>query len=188
VAQQQPAFLAGLVLTAVLSANVSGPNGIALPGIWFALYLSTYKIGFPGWPEPNLDSVTGFGASIEKKGACTSPLFYFPRPFRAKPQVVVSQKCPRVALVRETRAFFVTQKSERPLGGTAARAWGWRVLTTTSSVCPQLGVPSIARRVHSVQYFPLPVRRAFLVRKYLRLHTSSTMVRFTFLIFASSRL
>jgi hypothetical protein len=34
------------------------------------------KIGFPGWPDPNLDSVSGFGASI-KKGACTSPLFLF---------------------------------------------------------------------------------------------------------------
>jgi hypothetical protein len=22
------------------------------------------KIGFPGWPDPNLDSVSGFGASI----------------------------------------------------------------------------------------------------------------------------
>jgi hypothetical protein len=43
----------------------------------FALYLATYKIGFPGWPEPILDSVTGFGASIAKKGACTSPLFHF---------------------------------------------------------------------------------------------------------------
>jgi hypothetical protein len=43
----------------------------------FALYLLTYKIGFPGWPEPILDSVTGFGASIAKKGACTSPLFHF---------------------------------------------------------------------------------------------------------------
>jgi hypothetical protein len=46
-------------------------------GILFALEQTTYKIGFPGWPEPILDSVTGFGASIEKKGACTSPLFHF---------------------------------------------------------------------------------------------------------------
>jgi len=35
------------------------------------------KIGFPGWPEPNLDSVSGFGVSIRNKGACTSPLFHF---------------------------------------------------------------------------------------------------------------
>jgi hypothetical protein len=47
-------------------------------GIPFALSFPTYKIGFPGWPEPILDSVTGIGASIEKKGACTSPLFHFP--------------------------------------------------------------------------------------------------------------
>ena len=38
--------------------------------------LSTYKIGFPGWPVPNLDSVPVFwGVSLEK-GACTSPLFH----------------------------------------------------------------------------------------------------------------
>jgi hypothetical protein len=37
----------------------------------------TYKIGFPGWPEPNLDSVLVFwGVSLEK-GACTSPLFHY---------------------------------------------------------------------------------------------------------------
>ena len=36
-----------------------------------------YKIGFPGWPEPNLDSDSGFGGSVQKKGACTSPLFHF---------------------------------------------------------------------------------------------------------------
>jgi hypothetical protein len=47
------------------------------PGILFARYLATYKIGFPGWPEPILDSVTGFGASIKKEGACTGPLFHF---------------------------------------------------------------------------------------------------------------
>jgi len=36
------------------------------------------KIGFPGWPDPNLDWVSGFGGSVlRKKGACTSPLFRF---------------------------------------------------------------------------------------------------------------
>jgi len=36
------------------------------------------KIGFPGWPDPNLDWVSGFGGSVlRKKGACTSPLFHF---------------------------------------------------------------------------------------------------------------
>jgi len=44
----------------------------------FALYLATNKIGFPGWPEPILDSVTGFGASIAKKGGLHQPPFSFP--------------------------------------------------------------------------------------------------------------
>jgi hypothetical protein len=61
----------------VLSINLAAPRGAAIAGTRFALYLSTNKIGFPGWPEPILDSVTGFGASIAKKGACTSPLFHF---------------------------------------------------------------------------------------------------------------
>src|SRR5260370_37494904 len=37
----------------------------------------TYKIGFPGWPDPNLDSVPVFWGVSSKKGACTSPLFHF---------------------------------------------------------------------------------------------------------------
>ena len=64
-------------LNAVLSILTSCPDAYPIPGIRLALYLPTYKIGFPGWPEPILDSVTGFGASIEKEGACTSPLFHF---------------------------------------------------------------------------------------------------------------
>ena len=35
--------------------------------------MPTYKIGFPGWPEPILDSVTGFGASIRKRGLAPAP-------------------------------------------------------------------------------------------------------------------
>ena len=50
-------------------------NIFVLPGIPFALYSSTYKIGFPGWPEPILDSVTGFGASITKRGLAPAPFF-----------------------------------------------------------------------------------------------------------------
>jgi hypothetical protein len=65
------------MVTAVLSANSAGPNGMALRGIRFALYLSTYKIGFPGWPELILDSVTGFGASITKRGLAPAPFFIF---------------------------------------------------------------------------------------------------------------
>jgi len=64
-------------LTTLLSIKLAVPSGTTIAGIRFALYLATYKIGFPGWPEPILDSVTGFGASIAKKGACTSPLFHF---------------------------------------------------------------------------------------------------------------
>jgi hypothetical protein len=70
-------------LTAVLSIKLLACPRKSIAGMRFALSSATYKIGFPGWPEPNLDSVTGFGASIEKKGACTSPLFYFSGPFRA---------------------------------------------------------------------------------------------------------
>jgi hypothetical protein len=65
------------LLTTVLSIKLAVPRGTTIAGMRFALYLATYKIGFPGWPEPILDSVTGFGASIAKKGACTSPLFHF---------------------------------------------------------------------------------------------------------------
>jgi hypothetical protein len=34
------------------------------------------KIGFPGWPDPNLDSVSGFGASIQKGGLHQPPFFH----------------------------------------------------------------------------------------------------------------
>ena len=35
------------------------------------------EIGFPGWPDPNLDSGSGFWGVNSKQGACTSPLFSF---------------------------------------------------------------------------------------------------------------
>jgi len=35
------------------------------------------KIGFPGWPEPILDSVTGLGASINEEGGLHRPPFSF---------------------------------------------------------------------------------------------------------------
>jgi hypothetical protein len=41
--------------------------------------LPTYKIGFPGWPDPNLDSVPVFWGVSSKKGACTSPFFHLHR-------------------------------------------------------------------------------------------------------------
>jgi len=56
------------------------PLGIRHPALPLAQLLlsslSTYKIGFPGWPDPNLDSVPVFWGVSSKKGACTSPLFH----------------------------------------------------------------------------------------------------------------
>jgi hypothetical protein len=122
----------------VLSACCSFPACFKLAGIRFALYSATHKIGFPGWPEPNLDSVTGFGASIEIKGACTSPLFHFRsrfvRPRPATFESVVGPRLPRVAPVSMAGAFFVPKKSERPLGGAAARAWGMEGTVTLSQL------------------------------------------------------
>jgi hypothetical protein len=57
----------------MLSINLLGCFQKSIAGIPFALFCTTYKIGFPGWPEPNLDSVTGFGASIEKRGLAPAP-------------------------------------------------------------------------------------------------------------------
>jgi hypothetical protein len=33
------------------------------------------KIGFPGWPEPNLDWSSGFGGSVQKRGLAPAPFF-----------------------------------------------------------------------------------------------------------------
>jgi len=33
------------------------------------------KIGFPGWPEPNLDWDSGFGGSVRKRGLAPAPFF-----------------------------------------------------------------------------------------------------------------
>jgi hypothetical protein len=37
----------------------------------------TYDIGFPGWPEPNLDSVPGLGRQFKKGGLAPAPFFIF---------------------------------------------------------------------------------------------------------------
>jgi hypothetical protein len=35
-----------------------------------------YKIGFPGWPEPNLDWDSGLGGSVlRKRGLAPAPFF-----------------------------------------------------------------------------------------------------------------
>jgi len=46
-------------------------------GMALALLELKYKIGFPGWPEHNLDCVSVLGGQLTE-GACTGPLFYFP--------------------------------------------------------------------------------------------------------------
>jgi hypothetical protein len=51
-------------------------------GSWLAsrlLYPSTTKtkIGFPGWPEPNLDWDSGFGGSVQEEGGLHQPPFSF---------------------------------------------------------------------------------------------------------------
>src|SRR5882724_9139715 len=114
----------------------------------FALYSVTYKIGFPGWPEPILDSVTGFGASIKNKGACTSPLFYFQASF-SFPIVIprestMSSHPGQILASRFLPESIAYQKNERPLGGAAARAWGWRVLQ--SEVSPDVPVVPLRSR------------------------------------------
>ncbi len=54
------------------------------------------KIGFPGWPDPNLDWVSGFGGSVlTKRGLAPAPFFI------AGPDIasVFSLLLPRVAPV-----------------------------------------------------------------------------------------
>jgi len=36
-----------------------------------------FKIGFPGWPEPNLDWDSGFGGSVLEKGGLHQPPFSY---------------------------------------------------------------------------------------------------------------
>jgi len=50
-----------------------------LPGTPLALLLlTTYEIGFPGWPDRTSTRLAGFWGVNYEKGACTSPLFHFP--------------------------------------------------------------------------------------------------------------
>lgn len=76
----------------------------------------TYDIGFPGWPEPNLDSVPGLGRQFKKRGLAPAPFFIFS---------VVGQGYRPKTFRYEKKA--AAEKDERPVGGPAARAWGWRV-------------------------------------------------------------
>jgi hypothetical protein len=56
-----------------------------------------FKIGFPGWPEPNLDWVYGFGGQLLEKGACTGPLFS---------SASVSSKCLVLEAAQSAASFF----------------------------------------------------------------------------------
>src|SRR6267142_537498 len=106
------------------------------------------KIGFPGWPEPILDSVTGFGASIRKRGLAPAPFSIskasFPVPTSGFPKVHNRVPGPpgKSLLADSFQGPLRKKKNERPLGGATARAWGWRVLQSEVS----LGVPAVLLR------------------------------------------
>src|ERR1700731_1760432 len=40
-----------------------------------SLRTTIQKIGFPGWPKPNLDWDFGFGGSVQKRGLAPAPFF-----------------------------------------------------------------------------------------------------------------
>src|SRR5689334_1494763 len=64
-------------LTAGFSMNCLRSTEARRTGIGVAILNETNtKIGFPGWPEHNLDCVPVLGGQLAE-GACTGPLFYF---------------------------------------------------------------------------------------------------------------
>jgi len=65
--------------------------------------VSTYDIGFPGWPEPNLDSVPGLGRQFKKRGLAPAPFFIFS---------MVSQGCPRA--VNQSGFFLCNPRLSAP--------------------------------------------------------------------------
>ena len=101
-------------LTAVVSIKSIVPRGTNIAGMRVALCLLTYKIGFPGWPESNLDSVTGFGASITRRGLAPAPFFISSVP----------QRTVRSATVRTNRGWPVLAASgPRPPSAQASSAF-----------------------------------------------------------------
>src|SRR3984893_10369145 len=65
-------------LTLFVSCSCLVVNFVLQAGTRFALFWSNdvYKIGFPGWPDPNLDWDFGFGGSvIRKRGLAPAPFF-----------------------------------------------------------------------------------------------------------------
>ncbi len=97
-------------------------------GTTVALLLATLKkIGFPGWPDPNLDSVSGFWGVNYKRGLAPAPflfypaVFFLPLPTRSQPKSTVFIT---LSSTIENRRAPAIRKSERPVGVPAARAWG----------------------------------------------------------------
>src|ERR1700730_2607563 len=97
------------------------------------------KIGFPGWPDRTSTRFPVLGRQF-KKGACTSPLFLFSLRNRSSFSLFA---CPPTNFMYNKRRLWTvvsfdlapshgpqakngSQKGERPVGGPAARAWGWR--------------------------------------------------------------
>src|SRR3979490_541779 len=76
-----------------------------------------------------------------RKGGLHQPPFLFPKPvFPSQPVAPrESTKSSRPLLPDPFQDPGVHQKNERPLGGAAARAWGWRVLQSEVSS----GVPAV---------------------------------------------
>src|SRR5215467_13889173 len=101
-------------------------------------FIFHYKIGFPGWPEPILDSVTGLGRQLNEEGGLHRPPFSFPKLSTSpagsyRPDLKTDiRRTHRPAnnlslapsLTVDCRPSTVSQKNERPVGGPAARAWG----------------------------------------------------------------
>ena len=107
-----------------------------LAGIRLALLSCTKKIGFPGWPEPILDSVYGFGASIVKGGLAPAPFSIFCFRF------------PCFSFLEFSRKTWPKKMSgrwgERPLG-----RGGWRILQSEASfLLPNVPLRSRAAERH----------------------------------------
>jgi hypothetical protein len=131
----------------MLSTMLDELPGPARAGTTLALLWATLKkIGFPGWPDPNLDSGSGFGASIIKRGLAPAPflLFWIPSFIRSRrPENLHLYSS--VVLTWDESVRTISAKKERPVGVPAARAWGWRERNLKSTDC---AVERCAREQH----------------------------------------
>jgi len=162
--------------------------------------LVTYKIGFPGWPEPILDSVTGLGRQLQRGGLHQPPFSFLglasgPRGCGANKSGHPKSRQLRLSRRSTVNAGRRSKKvsgrwGHRPLGrgdggysnpksvwhlpsncareqqdGTQEQKQSYsrkpKQLPTTLPVCSLPNPPSIARRIHSLQYFPPPRRPLF---------------------------